>query len=232
MEEVYAYLRVSTKNQLDGSGFDRQLQTIKKYCTGNGYEIAKIFREQISGTKDEAHRSEFTDMVAQILTNHVKTIVVESLDRLGRAYMIQETLLIYLVSKGITLISANTGQDITKAIRDDPMKKALVQIQGIFAELDKSQLVARLKKGREKKKLTGWREGPAPYGELPGEKEVLRKISYARRRSSRYQAKPRTFASIASQLNEEGVLTRSGVLWTASLAANLLSNSRRRKAVV
>ncbi len=230
MEEVYAYLRVSGKSQPDGHGFDRQLDTIEKYCDGDGYEIAKVFREQISGVKDEAHRPGFSEMVTEILANHVNTVVVESLDRLARAYMVQESLLVYLVSKGITLIAANTGQDITKAIRDDPMKKALVQVQGIFAELDKSQLVARLKKGREKKKLTGWREGPAPYGELPGEKEVLKRISYMRRRSSRYQSKPRTFASIAGQLNEEGVLTRSGVKWTASLTANILSNSRRRKA--
>ncbi len=231
MEEVYAYLRVSGKSQPDGHGFDRQLDTIQKYCSGNGCEIAKVFREQVSGTRDEAHRPGFSEMVTEILANHVNTVVVESLDRLAREYRIQESLLVYLASKEITLIAANTGQDITKAIRDDPMKKALIQIQGIFAELDKSQLVARLKKGREKKKLTeGWREGPAPYGELPGEKEVLKRISYMRRRSSRYQSRPRTFKSIAGQLNDEGVLTRSGVMWTASLAANLFSNARRRNA--
>jgi DNA invertase Pin-like site-specific DNA recombinase len=77
-------------------------------------------------------------MVSEIMKDGVDTILVESLDRLAREYRIQEQLLIYLASKGINLISANTGENVTKAISEDPMKKALIQIQGVFAELDKS----------------------------------------------------------------------------------------------
>ena len=69
---------------------------------------------------------------------------------MAREYRIQEQLLIYLVSKGIDLISANTGENVTQAIQDDPMKKAMVQIQGIFSELDKVLLVRKLRKAREK----------------------------------------------------------------------------------
>ncbi len=223
----FAYLRVSGKKQIGGHGFDRQLDTIEKYCN-NSYDIIQVYREQVSGVKCETERPEFTAMVTEILTDHVGTVIVESLDRLAREYRIQESLLVYLASKGITLISANTGEDVTRAIREDPMKKALVQIQGIFAELDKNTLSARLRKGRERKRQTGWKEGPKPYGSLPGEKEVLKRISYMRRKSSRYQARPRTFKSIADRFNTEGVLTRTGKQWTASLAANLLANSRKR----
>ena len=223
-KKAFAYLRVSGKNQIGGHGFDRQLDTISKYCDNNDYDIARVFREQISGTKDEAHRPEFTAMVAEILTNHIDTIIIESLDRLARAYRIQETLLIYLASKGITLIAANTGENITDAIGQDPMKKALVQIQGVFAELDKSQLAMRLRKGREKKKRTeGWREGPKPYGSLLGEAEILKRISYMRRKS------PKTFQTIADRLNEEGIPTRTGKIWTASLTANIFRSSRERR---
>ena len=45
-------------------------------------------------------------------------------------------------------VSASTGEDVTATMRDDPMRKALIQIQGVFAELDKSLLVRKLRKGR------------------------------------------------------------------------------------
>jgi len=75
-------------------------------------------------------------MVSEILKNGVKTIIIEGLDRLAIEYRIQESLLIYLASKGIELISARTEENVTHAIIVDLMKKALVQMQGIFAELD------------------------------------------------------------------------------------------------
>ena len=63
-------------------------------------------------------------MIAEILSNGVNAIIIEGLDRLAREYRIQEQLLIYLVSKGISLIPANTGENVTQAIQDDPMKKS------------------------------------------------------------------------------------------------------------
>jgi hypothetical protein len=49
---------------------------------------------------------------------------VERLDRLAREYVVQEQLLIYLASKGIVLLNASSGENITEAINSDPMKKA------------------------------------------------------------------------------------------------------------
>ena len=100
-----------------------------------------------------------------------------------RQYLrIQETLLIYLTSKGVDLISARTEENITQAVKDDPLKKALVQIQGVFAELEKNQLVRRLRKGRERKlAATGRCDGRKPYGQTPEEKKVIERIRAMRR---------------------------------------------------
>jgi DNA invertase Pin-like site-specific DNA recombinase len=222
MIKAFAYCRVSGLGQVQGSGFDRQLDTIEKYAKSAGYEIGQVFKEQISGTTDETDRPEFSAMVTSILSNGCRTIIVESLDRLAREYRIQESLLIYLASKGITLIAANTAENVTAAISEDPMRKALIQIQGIFAELDKSLLVRKLRKARDKKrKDTGRCEGPQPYGSLPGEEEILKRVRYMRRRS-KGQAKPMTYQAIADTLNGEGIKTRQGKDWTAALIFNIL----------
>lgn len=222
MINCFAYCRVSGKGQIVGHGYKRQIETIRKFAKGTGYNLIKTYREQVSGTKDESSRPEFSAMVSDILSNGCKTIIVESLDRLAREYRIQEHLLIYLASKDIDLIAANTGENVTKAIMEDPMRKALIQIQGIFAELDKSLTVKKLRKAREKvRKDRGRCEGVKPYGSTPEEAHLLKKMIYMRRRS-RYQTKPMSYRAIADKLNEDGIMTRHGKNWTSSLVFNVL----------
>ena len=229
IKSAFAYCRVSGRKQIDGHGFDRQMEAIKKFCDQAGYTIVNFFKEQVSGTKDEIDRPEFSYMVTESLGNGCRTIIVESLDRLAREYRIQEQLLIYLASKGIELISANTGENITKAITEDPMKKALVQIQGIFAELDKSLLVKKLRKSRDKvRKEKGRCEGPQPYGYTSDEADILKRVRYMRRRS-KGQKKLRTFQSIADQLNSEEIPTRQGKEWNPALVYNVLKNGRTKR---
>jgi len=223
MIEASAYCRVSGKGQINGHGFERQLSKVKDFCKENGFKIVSVYREQVSGTKGEADRPQFSAMVAELLSNGQKTIIVESLDRLAREYRIQEQLIIYLASKGIDLMAANTGENITKAVSEDPMRKAMIQIQGIFAELDKSLTVRKLRKAREKiRKENGRCEGVKPYGHdvnRPEEAGILKRIRYLRR-PSRYQSAPLSFQAVADQLNSEGLLPRHGAKWTANLVFN------------
>jgi site-specific DNA recombinase len=222
MISAFAYCRVSGKGQIEGNGFSRQLDSINVFCRKNNYEIIEVFKEQVSGTRSESERPEFTKMIASILSNGCNTIIVESLDRLAREYRIQEQILVYLASKNINLIAANTGENITDAIADDPMRKAMIQMQGIFAELDKSLTVKKLRLSREKIRKKGGRcEGVKPYGSKPGEDKILTRIRYMRRRS-RSQERPMTFQAIADKLNEERIVTRYGRKWSANLVHNVL----------
>lgn len=220
---VFAYLRVSDKSQVKRGGFDRQEKNIKAFCKERRYVIEGVYKEEgISGTKDELDRPTFQDMITDVLSNGVKTIVVESLDRLARELRIQEQILMYLARKDICLISANTGEDVTDAVRSDPMKKALIQIQGVFAELDKSQLVNKLRKGREKvKQDRGKCEGRKHYGEnSEEERTIMRRITYLRR-LSRGQQKRMSFQKIADVLNSEGIKTILDKNWTAMGVKNV-----------
>jgi len=225
--KVYAYLRVSGKGQVVGHGFDRQLESVQAFCDKAGYGIDQVFEEQVSGTKAEADRPEFSSMVAAILRDGVDTVVVESLDRLAREYRIQEQLLIYLASKGINLISANTGEDVTKAINADPMKKAMVQIQGIFAELDKSLTVKKLRKAREKiRKETGKCEGRKGYAETEEGVKILDEIKSLRRKPK--GKKRRTYNEVAELLNEKGYTDANGNPFSGNTIKAMLHRLRKR----
>lgn len=221
MTDAVAYMRCSGKGQLDGDTFDRQHESIQKYAAdGEGIAILHEYREEgVSGKTDEESRPAFQTMIAELLGNGCRTIIVESLDRLARQYDIQQQLATYIASKGIALISANTGEDITAALMGDPMRRALVQIQGIFAELDKNLTVSKLRKARDRQKAkTGRCEGVKPYGSLPGEENGLRRIcEYAAFGNA---------DQIAYLMNENGPPTRSGGLWRASTIRKILARER------
>jgi len=215
---AFAYLRVSSKGQVKGHGFDRQGETISRFAAENGFYVKDTFRDAFTGT--EADRPEFNRMVGTILGNGVRTILVESLDRLARDVMVQSLLLAKLAQHGVTLINCVTGEDVTASMSEDPMRKALIQIQSVFSELEKSRLVGKLRKAREAKKAaTGKCEGRKAFGEKPGEKEAITLMRSLRRKRS---GKQMSFAKIAEELNQQGVPTRTGAPWQTTTVQNIL----------
>lgn len=228
MIKAYAYLRVSGRGQVKGHGFSRQLESINTYAKAHGYDVSGLYKDKgISGTNDETNRPQFTEMIEDILSNGVRTVVVESLDRLARAYRIQEQLLVYLASRNIILINASTGEDVTQAINDDPMKRAMIQVQGIFSELDKNLLVRKLRKAREaKKKAAGKCEGIKRYGEdNPAEQAIIKRIRYMRRLPRGLNKKRMTYQAICDELNAEGLTTQRGKPWAPAQVWNILNRS-------
>jgi len=232
MIKAYGYLRVSGRGQVKGQGLSRQLETIKGYAKSQGYEVETVFKDKaVSGTNDETNRPEFSAMIGDILSNGIRVVIIESLDRLARAYRIQEQLLVYLASRGITLINASTGEDVTQAINDDPMKKAMIQIQGVFSELDKNLLVRKLRKARDaKKKATGKCEGIKRYGEGNAEEQaIIKRIRYLRRMPRGLNKKRASYQSIANQLNSEGLTTQRVKPWATAQVWNILNRSYQGK---
>lgn len=215
---VYGYLRVSSKGQVNGDGFDRQEAEIRSHCEAMGYEIAGIHKDGVSGTTDENSRPAFQEMVSAILKNGVRTVVVEGLDRLARQYRVQESLIIYLASKDISLINARTGENVTEEIQADPMKKALIQMQGIFAELEKDMLVKKLRVARERKRETvGKCEGRKSYAE--SNPELVKRVKQLRRKKS---GKRMSIKKVMEALNAEGFTTATGKAFTQATTTNLI----------
>ena len=204
------YLRVSSKGQIKGHGFERQRDEIKRHAKKAGYTIIEWYKEAYTGTEED--RPEFLRMIEDLLTNGCQTIIIECMDRFGRRSMVSEQLLALLIRKDIAMISAMTGQNITEDVQDedDPWKKFIVQIQNNIAELDKRLLVRKLRKAREAKKAkTGRCEGRKPYGYYPGEDDVIKRIRQLYRKP--HGQERLGCRAIAKQLNQEGISTRSGV---------------------
>ncbi len=222
---AYGYIRVSSQGQIDGDGFTRQEQAIESFAGKHHIKVLDYFREKgVSGTTDETSRPAFQEMIAAILRNGTKTVIIEGLDRLAREYRIQETLLVYLASKGISLISARTDEDVTAAVMSDPMKRALVQIQGVFAELEKNLLVKKLKTARvNKKAANGKCEGRKGYKDSSDSNlSIVKEIKRLRRKPKGGGTKKKTYQQIADVLNDKGQTTMDGKAFTAKNVAAIL----------
>ncbi len=207
--EAVGYCRVSGKGQQNtGTGLDRQEETIRAFAKQNDYKLLQVYSEAFTGTETE--RPVFEDMLADLLDNGCRVIIVECLDRLARDLAVQLQIIALLANKGITLINAMTGQNVTNP--SDPMSKAMIQVQGTFAELDKNLLVRKLKKGRQtKREQNGYCEGQKPFGYRPGEQETIDRIKQL------YRKKPGddrlSCYKIAKILNKENRPTRHGGQW-------------------
>ena len=223
---AFAYLRVSSAGQLDGHGFERQQNAVDRFAAPNGFRIVEAFRDAHTGTHEA--RPGFSAMLGAIKANGVRHVLIERLDRFAREIGVQLALLGILQQNGVTLIEASTGRDVTTAMHDDPMAKALVSIQGVFHQAEKELLVRKLRQARDAKRAAQGRcEGVRPYGQdpcRPEEIEVVRLIKRLRRKNSRTGAR-RGYGAIAAELNQRCVPTRNGGPWSRSSVRAVLARS-------
>jgi DNA invertase Pin-like site-specific DNA recombinase len=233
LSKAVCYARVSGIGQVEKTGLERQEESVMSFADKNDFQIVSFYKEAgISGTTNEGDRPAFKEMIGFLIREQVQYVIIEAMDRLARELRVQENLCVYLASKDIQLISANTGENITKAIEDDPMKKAMIQIQGVFAELDKSQIVKKLKNGRDKVRIKnekakthltlegqGKCEGRKSYAELNPDLIRLAKKMYRKPRNG----KRLSLRQISSQLYDAGHSTKSGNQFSASQIKNLLT---------
>lgn len=99
------------------------------------------------------------------------------------------------------------------------MKKALIQIQGIFAELEKNLLVKKLRNARDRARAEkGKCEGRKSYVEVAP--QVIEEIKRLRRKPK--GGRRMTYVQVAGELNREGLKTVSKKPFTGQTVQNVL----------
>ncbi len=124
---------------------------------------------------------------------------------------LQELGILSLLKLGVRVITAS-GDDLTDT--SDPMKKAMRQIAGAFAELEKARLVAKLRGARERKKAaTGKCEGRKSLAERsPGLILAAKALNDGR-----------SLRKISAALAGQGFVTPSGREYSAAAVKTMLA---------
>jgi DNA invertase Pin-like site-specific DNA recombinase len=216
MTKAFAYLRVSGKGQVEGDGFTRQLEAIKKFAASNDFKIAKVYREEgVSGATDWENRPAFSEMMAAMLANGTRTVLVERLDRCARDLMVQESIIADFRRKGLKIVSVNEPD----LCSDDPSRVLMRQMLGAFFQYEKTLLVAKLRGARQRiRAKAGQCEGRKPYGTRQGESAVIDRMKALRREGLAVD-------KIADTLNSEGIKPRAGQSWYSTSVYRVLKTA-------
>jgi DNA invertase Pin-like site-specific DNA recombinase len=225
---LVAYLRVSSTGQIDGYGYDVQLTDIKRWAKANGHKIVATFRDAVTGKYDAPDRPGLTEAIQMVRRPpEADGIVVGKLDRLARALTVQEAILALVWREGGKVFTAEDGE-VRQDDPDDPMRTAIRQVQGVFAELDRKTVVKRLRDGRKAKAATGRKAvGEYAFGYRgegqgrdrdaapnPTEQAAVRRIAELRTAGKSYR-------EVAAALDDEGLRPRRAASWSAMSVRNV-----------
>jgi len=207
-----SYLRVSSRHQVAGDGFDRQRTAIASRMTEHNH-LAEFTEDGVSGTAELINRPALTKL-CQFIVEHgnIQAVVVEKSDRLARDLVVSELLLRQFTEMGVAVIEAEGGTDLT-AGSDNPTAKLIRQILAAVSEFEKSSIVTKLRVARNRARArTGRCEGRKPYGAYTGEEAVVQRMKAWRKGGM-------TTRQIAEALNADGIRPRSGGTWKHSVIA-------------
>ena len=156
------YLRVSTREQLEQGGLDRQQEACLAFAEQKGWSVSRIFTEGKSGSTSYEQRESMLELIS--VASPGTPIIVERADRIARDLIVQELFLKDCKEHKLLVYCADTGEELVQAT-SNAGRVLIRQILGAVAQWDKAQIVEKLQAGRRRKKLQTGKPcgGPQPY---------------------------------------------------------------------
>ena len=220
--KAVAYLRTSSRANVgpDKDSDKRQRAAIAAYANASGFEIVSEFYDQaVSGADPITDRPGFAEMLAALLANGARTIIVESPDRFARDLMVQLAGHDLLKAQGVALIAASAPQHF---LEETPTAVMVRQILGAVAQFEKATTVAKLAAARRRKRIaTGKKvEGRKSHAEARPEVVKLAK-TLARKKPKGGRLSLR---AIAGALAARGFLNERGKPFNPKSVAAMLAS--------
>jgi DNA invertase Pin-like site-specific DNA recombinase len=195
------YARTSSATSVQRDSETRQRLAIEAFAKSAGFQIVDWFYDaDVKGADPIETRPGFGELLDRIDGNGVRVVLVEDVSRLARELMVQELGIVTLIARGVKVFASN-GDELTET--QDEMRKAMRQIAGVFAELEKTRLVKKLAAARARKK--------AETGKCGGRLSMLeRDPRIVKRAKELAREKHRSLREIAAELEAEGFVAKSG----------------------
>jgi DNA invertase Pin-like site-specific DNA recombinase len=150
-KRVALYLRVSTDDQT----VENQRQKLLDAATRHGWEVVATYTDEaVSGSKGREKRPGFDKLLRGIARREFDMVASWSVDRLGRSLQHLVEFLNDLRAKGVDLYLHEQALDTST-----PSGRAMFQMCGVFAEFERSMIVARVNAGLARAKAQGKKLG-------------------------------------------------------------------------
>lgn len=156
MRTAVIYARVSSTG--DRQTTDRQVADLQRYVNINEMELVKVFEEKMSGAKE--NRPVLTECINFCITNHIHTLCVSEISRLGRSTKIVVNTIDELSKAGVNVYIQNLPLcSLNEDGQPNPIAKMITAVLSSFAEIERDNIRYRLNSGRELAKTKGVKMG-------------------------------------------------------------------------
>lgn len=146
-KRVALYLRVST----DGQSVDNQRRELMAAAKHHGWNVVAEYADAgVSGAKGRDQRPQFDKMLKSATRGEIDMIAAWSVDRLGRSLQGLIEFLGEIKAAGVDLFLHQQALDTST-----PAGKAMFQMLGVFAEFERSIIVARVHAGFKRARKEG-----------------------------------------------------------------------------
>jgi DNA invertase Pin-like site-specific DNA recombinase len=222
------YTRVSSPGQVkDGLGLTTQERRIRKWARDHGHKVIAVCVEKgRSGTLPAEDRPALVDALRIIRTHEADALIVTDLDRLARELRIQEAVLAQVWDSSGKVFTP--GGEVLRDDPDDPMRTAMRQMAGVFAQLERAMVVKRLRAGAATKRANGgYAGGGLAYGTAsvdgrvvvdPGEARTVERVRELRAAGASYRA-------ICETLTAEGFRPRRAEQWSPMVVRRIATST-------
>jgi DNA invertase Pin-like site-specific DNA recombinase len=168
---AFAYYRTSSSTNVgeDEDPLDRQRLAVESIARHRGYEIVgEYYDAAVSGADSLDARPQFREMLAILLSNGTRTIIVETTSRFVRDQIVQEAGWRLLRGRGIEIVAADAPDHF---LQDTPTSNLIRQVLGAVSDFERATLVEKLRGSRDRKsaKLGHRVEGAKRLGSIPPE---------------------------------------------------------------
>lgn len=156
VKRVALYTRVST----DGQTVENQQRELHAVADRRGWQIVAEYSDPgISGSKGRDKRPGFDKLLKGATRGDYDMIAAWSVDRLGRSLQHLVEFLGEINAAGVDLYLHQQALDTST-----PTGRMLFQLLGVFAEFERSMIVARVKSGLARAVAKGVKLGRRPVG--------------------------------------------------------------------
>ncbi len=127
------------------------MRILEEYCMKNGYEINRIYLETISGSRDARSRPMFREMMKDVESGKIDTVVTLKLDRFSRSLLDLLDAIENFKKHNVGFICVDDPFINTTT----PQGTLILHIMGALAEFERALIYERTKVGIERAKREG-----------------------------------------------------------------------------
>ena len=146
MATAVIYARVSSES--DRQNTERQVEDLKRYISINDMELVATYEEKMSGAKE--NRPILTECVQYCISNHINTLCVSEISRLGRSVKIVVNTIDELTKAGMNIYIQNIQLNtLDNDGQPNPIAKIITAVLSSFSEIERNLIISRLQSGKK-----------------------------------------------------------------------------------